>query len=80
MSSEQEAEEDPDGNSVCAARPGTISPSQTEDVNEDKDDGSNVPTSQNQTQDVHEDAEDASDAKLLVNDDKAEGSNTVRDA
>jgi len=64
MSSEQEAEEDLDGNSACAGRPGAISPSQTEDVNEDRGDDSDAPTSQNQTQDVHKDAEDASEAKI----------------
>ena len=36
--------------------------------------------SPSQTQDVHDDAEDACEANLLVNDDKAEGFNTVRDA
>ena len=41
---------------------------------------SEAPTSKNQTQDVHEHAEDASEVKILVNEDKAEGSTTARDA
>ena len=49
-------------------------------MNVDRGDGSNAPTSQNQTQDIHEDAEYASEAKILANDDRAEGSNTTRDA
>ena len=43
MSSEQEDQEILDVNSVCARKPVAIPPSQTEDVNEDRGDGSNAP-------------------------------------
>jgi len=62
MSSDQKDQEVLDVNSGCARKPGAIS----EDMNEDRGDGSNAP--------------DGSEAMTLANEDKAVGSTTARDA